>query len=81
MSELTDGRKPFMISIYVAPDKYRLGIGKAALDIICEMMRYSDLRAEIHKDNIVSKRMFEHSGFISSDGYLYVKSPIENYEN
>lgn len=75
-----DGKRVFMVSIYVAPDKYGLGIGKATLEIINKLMSNFELRAEVHKDNIASKKVFENAGFVSTNNSMYIKTVIDNFE-
>jgi RimJ/RimL family protein N-acetyltransferase len=65
----------FLVSIYISPEFYRLGIGKAALENVFRLMPNAELRAEIYDDNIASKVLFTSKGFESQGNMLYVKKP------
>ncbi len=65
----------FLVSIYISPEFYQLGIGKAALENIFRLMPNAELRAEIYDDNIASKALFTGKGFESRGNMLYVKQP------
>lgn len=72
-----DGEKShvYMISIYIAPAKYKLGLGKAALYIIRRLLPGAEFRAEVHENNIASHALFNSVGFKKVDGIRYVSSP------
>jgi len=53
----------YLISIYVSPNKYRLGIGKSVLHIIKYLFSEAELIAEVHEDNLASKTLFSSVGF------------------
>ena len=63
----------YMISIYIAPEKYRLGIGKSALSYISQLLPNTEFRAEIHEDNHASKALFASMGFTQIGNGEYVK--------
>jgi len=54
----------FEVSILVAPDAQRIGIGKAALDLAKRLLPENDLKAEVLPDNQTSVFLFENSGFV-----------------
>lgn len=72
----TEKRLTYLITIYVAPDKYRLGIAKNALSIIHWFLPFAVLKAEVNKDNIASHALFESAGFYKINEKLYIKLPI-----
>lgn len=65
----------YLISIYVAPEKYCLGIGKAALSYASRLLPGAEFRAEIHEDNFASKSLFTSVGFTHIGKGEYVKNP------
>lgn len=65
----------YLISIYIAPEKYRLGIGKAALSYASRLLPEAEFRAEIHEDNFASISLFTSMGFTHIGNGEYVKSP------
>lgn len=65
----------YIVSIYISPDKYKLGIAKVALDIITFFLPTAELRAEVHKDNLASHALFKSARFYKCNEELYVKSP------
>ena len=70
-----DDMKPsFKISIYVSPDKYKSGIGKAVIKIICDLMPQSELIAEVHESNQASHALFSGAGFEKLKNTVYVKN-------
>lgn len=65
----------FEVSILIAPEKQRLGLGQAALDLAHRLRPASTLRAEIHPDNASSQALFRRAGYIA-DGRWHRKSPL-----
>jgi RimJ/RimL family protein N-acetyltransferase len=63
----------YMISIYIAPEKYSLGIGKSALSYVSQLLPDTEFRAEIHEDNHASKALFASMGFTQIGNGEYVK--------
>ncbi|PIR00682.1 MAG: UDP-2,4-diacetamido-2,4,6-trideoxy-beta-L-altropyranose hydrolase [Nitrospinae bacterium CG11_big_fil_rev_8_21_14_0_20_45_15] len=60
----------YEISIYVAPEKYNQGIGRAALKLIRMTVPKSIFFARVLKQNTTSVHLFESSGYQrKSDGY------------
>lgn len=68
----------YMISIYVDPEKYSLGIGKSALSYVSRLLPDAELRAEIHEDNLASKALFISMGFTLVGYGEYVKKVCTN---
>lgn len=64
----------YLISIYVAPDKYLLGIGRSALTCVMQLLPNTELRAEIHEDNRASKALFSSVGFTQIGNGIYAKN-------
>jgi RimJ/RimL family protein N-acetyltransferase len=58
----------YEISILVDPDQHGKGAGRKILDMSCEsffnMHPDKSILAKVHKENIVSKKLFENAGFI-----------------
>jgi UDP-2,4-diacetamido-2,4,6-trideoxy-beta-L-altropyranose hydrolase len=69
-------RATYLVSIYVAPHKYRLGLAMAALKALEFILDYAELRAEIHEENIASHKLFKKAGFKKDESLnAYVKYP------
>jgi RimJ/RimL family protein N-acetyltransferase len=63
----------FIISIYVSPSKYKLGLGRASLKMLCEMMDGCLLLAQVHEENDASHALFVSSGFEKISATYYSK--------
>ena len=59
----------YRISIFISPDKHRLGIGSAALLLAEDVIPDARLIAEVLPDNRASHALFERAGFERNDGY------------
>jgi len=72
----------FVLSIIVDPEYQGLGVGRKILDLTCELVAKEFaghyILAEVHKDNYVSQKLFDSSGFnqLQSEGEFlkYFKS-------
>ena len=65
----------YLISIYVAPEHYKQGIGTIALGYTDRLFGDSDLRAEVDQKNIASIKLFMKAGYIKSNEHdLYIKN-------
>lgn len=62
------------VSIYVAPDKYRFGIGEAVLAMARALLPNAELVADIHPDNHASLALFRKCGYVRR-GNVYVNAP------
>lgn len=71
------GAGAYMISIYIAPEKHCLGIGKSALSCASRLLADLELRAEIHEDNLASIALFISMGFTQIGHGKYVKKTCE----
>jgi len=73
-------RKPddaWEVSILIAPDKVRLGIGAAALALGRELVPSVELVAEILPGNEASHRLFRNAGYVRGpDGLYHLASVI-----
>lgn len=69
-------RQVYMVSIYVSPDKYRLGLATGAIDIAANMVPKAELRAEVSEGNVVSHALFRSSGFQCVRNGYYVKVAV-----
>ena len=69
----------YLVSIYISPDHYQKGLGSIALNYANLLFNKSELHAEIHQDNIASKKLFMKSGYVKSDEKdLYIKNIKKN---
>jgi len=67
----------YMISIYVSPEKYRLGLAKNVLYMVDQIMEHAELRAEVNEGNIASHALFTCAGFIQQDDPgLFVRNSL-----
>ncbi|MDC0233051.1 GNAT family N-acetyltransferase, partial [Pelagibacteraceae bacterium] len=53
----------FDISILIDPDFQKRGIAKKILNLIKKIMSDKKLIAEVHKENLISKKLFINNGF------------------
>jgi|APSaa5957512535_1039671.scaffolds.fasta_scaffold00497_19 UDP-2,4-diacetamido-2,4,6-trideoxy-beta-L-altropyranose hydrolase len=59
------GEKDYLISIFVTPQKFGLGIGKGAISVVQYLFEgIANLSATILPENTASLKLFESSGFI-----------------
>lgn len=65
----------YLVSIYVSPDRYRLGLAKAALYMVRKLAPDAELIAEIHAENIASAKLFENTGFVRNNNNEFVYKP------
>lgn len=65
----------FEVSILVAPEKQKLGLGKAALRLASCLAPEAELLAEVHPDNAASHSLFASAGF-RRDGLSYRHDPL-----
>lgn len=65
----------FEVSILVAPEKQKLGLGKAALRLASRLAPEAELLAEVHPDNAASHSLFASAGF-RRDGLSYRHDPL-----
>lgn len=61
----------YEVSILVAPDHYRRGLGRAALGMVDVMHPQEVLRAEIHEGNTASVALFESAGYRRQQGRIF----------
>jgi RimJ/RimL family protein N-acetyltransferase len=67
----------YIVSIYLAPDKYQKGIASIALSYINHLFTHCELHAEIHDKNIASQKLFLNQGYTkTSTNDLYIRYPI-----
>jgi UDP-2,4-diacetamido-2,4,6-trideoxy-beta-L-altropyranose hydrolase len=70
----------FEVSILVAPDQHRAGIGKAGLVLARRLVPGAVLLAAIHRDNTPSLSLFHGAGYIA-DGVGYASWPAGTPQN
>ncbi|MGE0483645.1 MAG: UDP-2,4-diacetamido-2,4,6-trideoxy-beta-L-altropyranose hydrolase [Gammaproteobacteria bacterium] len=58
----------FEISILVAPDHYRRGIGRAALELARRLVPDADIHADVLDENVASHRLFQSAGYAPAEG-------------
>ena len=61
----------YEVSILVAPDRWRLGIGAAALRLGRQLLPFATIRAAVDAENAASHRLFADAGY-RRDGKEYV---------
>ena len=66
-----DPDNTYEVSILVAPDRHRLGIGRAALHLVRQLLPEAELRAEVLPGNVASDALFRSAGFIRRKGSFY----------
>ncbi len=64
------------VSIAVAPDRHRLGIGQAALEVLRRLVPWAELWAEVLPGNRASHRLFEAAGYEPAGKGWYRAAPI-----
>ncbi len=64
----------FEVNILIAPNKYSLGIAKAALLAASRLHTYMTMVAEVLPDNAASHALFKKAGFLHEGG-LYTRQP------
>lgn len=73
--EPTDEEGVLLVSILVAPDRYRLGLGKAALGLARQIRPDAQLLAEVLPGNAASHALFSGAGYARVDECLYATPP------
>jgi len=68
------------VSIAVAPDRHRLGIGKAALEVLRRLVPWAELWAEVLPENRASHRLFEAAGYEPAGKGWYRSAPVAALE-
>ena len=66
-----DPDNTYEVSILVAPDRHRLGIGRAALHLVRQLLPEAELRAEVLPGNVASDALFRSAGYIRRKGSFY----------
>lgn len=66
----------YEISIYVAPDKYRLGLGAAALTLARRFRPNAVIRAHVLEENEASRALFLNAGYVPNSDTWFVQSPV-----
>jgi len=64
----------FEVSILVAPEHHRLGLGRAALELAGRLVPEAELLAEVHPENAASHSLFLSAGF-HRNGNAYHHAP------
>lgn len=64
----------YEVSIYVASECWRLGIGGAALALARRLLPEAEIRAEVAADNEASQALFSAAGY-HSEGIWYISRP------
>ena len=83
--ELLDTHAPgpleYKISIHTAPDKYRLGIGRAALELGRRLLPYATFVAHILADNKASQTLFRNAGYDWQSGQYVSRADTPRQDN
>jgi RimJ/RimL family protein N-acetyltransferase len=69
----------YEISIYVAPDRWRLGIGRVALDLARTLLPEAELWAEVLANNEASHALFGGAGY-RAEGTWYISLPDAGHD-
>lgn len=60
----------YEVSILIAPEKYRLGIARAALSLARRLLPDAELWADVHAENRASLALFRSAGYVPAQGLL-----------
>jgi RimJ/RimL family protein N-acetyltransferase len=71
-----DGASAYEVSILVAPDQFRQGIGSCALSLARQLLPAAELIAEVLPQNEASMKLFASSGYQRYDDGLLHCSPL-----
>ncbi|MEO5338929.1 MAG: UDP-2,4-diacetamido-2,4,6-trideoxy-beta-L-altropyranose hydrolase [Magnetococcus sp. MYC-9] len=63
------------ISIYLAPDRYRLGIASGALQLGRMLLPDAELLAEVLEGNTASRALFESLGYVQQQPGIFIQFP------
>jgi len=66
----------YLRRVFVAPDHRQRGVATALVSAACEWARQRDadtVTALVARDNVPSRRLFEHSGFGAARSHLYIR--------
>jgi UDP-2,4-diacetamido-2,4,6-trideoxy-beta-L-altropyranose hydrolase len=66
----------WQVSILIAPEKVRLGIGVAALALGRALVPSAELVAEVVPGNEASHRLFQRAGYVQGPDGLYRSAPV-----
>ena len=75
--ECCAGGDVYEVSIYVAPERWRLGIAGAALFLARRLLPEAELRAEVQVENEASQALFAAAGY-RPEGSWYISRPALN---
>ncbi|MEM8979368.1 MAG: GNAT family N-acetyltransferase [Pseudomonadota bacterium] len=73
------GMDGFIDEIYLRPSVRGRGMGRDALQKICELMAQTDLTAlhlEVHKNAPLAEALYQKIGFVRREGYALMTRPI-----
>ena len=66
----------YEVSIFIAPEKYRLGLARIALSLLQKLHRYIDIEAEVLPGNIASEQLFLSSGYVRQSPGKYLLQQV-----
>jgi UDP-2,4-diacetamido-2,4,6-trideoxy-beta-L-altropyranose hydrolase len=66
---------PWEVSILIAPEKKRLGIGASALALVRDLVASAELIAEVLPGNEASRRLFRNAGYVQERDGIYRSAP------
>jgi len=72
--EYCAGGNAYEVSIYVAPERWRLGIAGVALVLTRRLLPEAELRAEVQANNKASQALFAAAGY-RAEGSWYISRP------
>ena len=65
----SEARDSYEVSIYIAPDRYRMGYALAGLKLARRLMPEAIILAKIMEDNAASDALFRRAGYVSQEGW------------
>lgn len=78
--DLDDKTQEYTISIYIAPQFYKMGIASAALKYIDIVHPQIVINATVLNENFASQQLFSKMGYIKTSDILFQRKPIQNEE-
>ncbi|MDH5525732.1 MAG: UDP-2,4-diacetamido-2,4,6-trideoxy-beta-L-altropyranose hydrolase [Nitrospirota bacterium] len=71
-----ENRDVYEVSLLVAPDHQRQGVGGAAIRCARRLVPYAEIKAEILDQNTGSRMLFEREGYLLGKDGLWVQNPV-----
>ena len=65
----------YEVSIAIAPEHFRLGIGSIALALLHQLLPDEDLWAHVHDENVASRTLFRRAGYAETEQQGWLCQP------